>query len=92
MSQEPRSPVSFTAHPAAVGETYLEHMGVAFSFGWRMIGAGLACLVHGIFPFLFTRTGSRAITALHERMVAGRVRRPLAEAADRPGSGREAEA
>jgi hypothetical protein len=66
--------ISFTDHPASVGESYAEHMGVASAFGVRMILGGLACLVHGIFPFLFTRTGSRIITQLHDRMVAHRVR------------------
>ena len=69
-----RPKLSFTEHPASVGESYVEHMGVAFSFGARMIVAGLACLLHGIFPFLFTKTGSRAIAELHERMVSNRVR------------------
>lgn len=64
----------FTAHPASVGETYLEHMGVAFSFAAAMVGAGLACFVHGLLPFLFTSTGSRTIAALHERMVVSRRR------------------
>ncbi len=27
----------FTAHPATVNETYFQHMGVAFSFGGRML-------------------------------------------------------
>ncbi len=31
----------FTRHPQSVDETYLEHMGVASSFGFRMIGAGI---------------------------------------------------
>ena len=70
----PRRAPSFTEHPASVGESYLEHMGVAFSFGGRMLAAGVACLLHGIFPFLFTKTGSRTITELHERMVEKRVR------------------
>jgi len=65
----------FSEHPASVGETYVEHMGVAFSFGWAMLGGGLACLVHGVFPFLFTSTGSRTVAALHERMVLARRRR-----------------
>lgn len=69
-------PNPFTEHPASVGETYGEHMGQAFSFGVPMILAGLACLVHGILPFLFTTTGSRTIRDLHGRMVANRVRRP----------------
>lgn len=66
----------FTQHPQSVGETYVEHMGVAFGFGGRMVLAGLACLVHGLLPFLFVRTGSRTIAVLHDRMVANRVRKP----------------
>jgi len=69
-------PNPFTDHPASVGETYAEHMGQAVSFGVPMILAGLACLVHGVFPFLFKTTGSRAIRDLHRRMVTDRVRRP----------------
>ncbi|MBI3452787.1 MAG: hypothetical protein HY057_08185 [Rhodospirillales bacterium] len=64
----------FTAHPVAVGESYAEHLTMASGFGMRMIGAGLACLVHGVFPFLFTRTGSDAIHELHVRMVTHRRR------------------
>lgn len=65
----------FTAHPRSVHESYLEHMGVATSFGSRMVLAGLACFVHGLFPFLFTKTGSRTITALHTQMTTARVRK-----------------
>lgn len=68
----------FTAHPASVGETYGEHFVMASSFGWRMITAGLACLLHGVFPFLFVKTGSQAVTVLHERMVRSRQRAPVA--------------
>ena len=65
----------FVEHPRSVGETYAQHMRSAFGVGAAMIGAGLACLVHGLLPFLFVRTGSRQITVLHERMVAGRAKR-----------------
>jgi hypothetical protein len=41
-----------------------------------MVLAGIACLVHGILPFMFVRTGSRAIAELNERMIADR-RLPL---------------
>jgi hypothetical protein len=37
-----------------------------------MVLAGLACLVHGVLPFLFVRTGSRTINELNERMVRNR--------------------
>jgi hypothetical protein len=73
--------VSFTDHPAAVGESYVQHLGVATGFGGRMILGGLACLVHGILPFLFTTTGSRTVTRLHDRMVANRTRAHAAPAA-----------
>ncbi|EZP52548.1 MULTISPECIES: DUF6356 family protein [Sphingomonas] len=62
----------FTQHPASVGESYGEHFGVATRFGLRMIGGGLAALVHGVLPFAFQTTGSRTIAALHAEMVAKR--------------------
>jgi hypothetical protein len=64
--------LSFTEHPTAVGESYVEHMGVAFGFGTQMIVGGVACLLHGVLPFLFTRTGSKTIERLHDRMVRNR--------------------
>jgi len=67
----------FNEHPASVGESYGEHLVQASSFGTQMILAGLACLVHGLLPFLFVRTGSTAITALHTRMVTNRQRHPV---------------
>lgn len=65
---------SFTDHPASVGETYTEHLHTAAWFGWRMLLGSLACFVHAVLPFLFTRTGSATIVQLHERMVLNRVR------------------
>ena len=37
-----------------------------------MMFAGLACLLHGLLPFLFVKTGSRAISELNDRMVVNR--------------------
>ena len=67
----------FTDHPASVGETYGEHLAMASGFGLRMIAGGLACLVHGLLPFLFVRTGSAQIAQLHDTMVANRRRTPF---------------
>ena len=61
--------MSFTKHPEAVGETFAEHFVVATSIGGAMILGGLACMIHGVLPFLFTSTGSKTIKRLHERMV-----------------------
>jgi hypothetical protein len=60
---------AFTQHPASVGESYGEHLLRAVCFGTRMVCAGLACVIHGVLPFMFERTGSSAVTELNERMV-----------------------
>lgn len=62
----------FTEHPAAVGESYLAHLRTAAGFGFEMIAAGCACLVHALLPFLFVHTGSDCIRRLHDRMRARR--------------------
>lgn len=62
----------FTDHPASVGETYSEHLTAATSFGFPMILAGFACVLHGLFPFLFEQTGSNLVRKLYERMVTKR--------------------
>jgi hypothetical protein len=64
----------FRDHPARVGETYVEHLAHAGSFGVAMILGGLACLIHALIPGLFVRTGSDCIRSLHRRMVTHRVR------------------
>ena len=66
----------FTRHPESVGETYFEHMGMASSFGLKMlVGRMLPVCLHGLFPFLFVKTGSTAIADLHHRMVDAPPRR-----------------
>ena len=65
---------AFTEHPRSVGESYWEHMGASLSFAGAMLMGASAALVHSIFPFLLTSTGSRIITRLHERMVSARRR------------------
>lgn len=62
----------FTDHPASVGETYIEHFVAASGFALRLFCAAIACLLHGILPFLFIKTGSKTITELHECMVIKR--------------------
>jgi hypothetical protein len=69
----------FTAHPASVDETYVQHMAMAFGFGGRMLLGGLACLVHGVFPWLGLTRGSDTIRSLHQRMVTHRRVRAPAE-------------
>jgi hypothetical protein len=50
---------------------------MATSFGYRMVLAGVACILHGVLPFLFVSTGSRAVAELHKQMIAGRTARSV---------------
>lgn len=51
----------FTQHPAEQGETYFQHLSFAFWFSLRMGVGAVAVIIHGVFPFLFEKTGTRAI-------------------------------
>ena len=64
--------LSFTEHPASVGETYLEHLVFACRFGCHMLSGGVACCIHGLLPFLFTSTGSRIVLELHALLIRKR--------------------
>ena len=58
----------FLAHPRSVNETYFEHFRFASRVGFRLIGGGLACLAHAVFPKLHERTGSRTIFGLNAEL------------------------
>lgn len=73
---------AFTSHPASVSESYGEHLAFAARVGGRMVLGGLACMLHGFFPFLFARTGSRTILCLHRRIATG-ARAPISRALSR---------
>ena len=64
----------FTEHPASVGETYFQHLCSAWYFAANMLLGALACLLHGLLPFLFEKTGSGRIAHLHDRMIVNRSR------------------
>ncbi len=73
----------FSEHPASVGESYFGHLLQASSFGLRMMFAGLACVLHGLLPFLFVSTGSDAIRSLNEELSSRRAKALRGEAAIR---------
>jgi hypothetical protein len=66
------SKISFTKHPKSVGENYIQHMLVSFSFSLLMIKGFFVCLIHALLPFCFEKTGSNIIKDMHERMVINR--------------------
>jgi N-acetylglutamate synthase-like GNAT family acetyltransferase len=76
--------LSFTEHPASVGENYLQHLRHATGFAVSMIGGGLAVAVHAVLPFLFKKTGSGIIADLHTRMVTNRRQLTVKRSAAQP--------
>ena len=59
----------FLSHPQTVDESYGEHFLFALGFAMRLLGAGLAALVHAVIPCLFETTASRMIGKMHDRIV-----------------------
>lgn len=64
---------AFTEHPAAVGETYVQHLRHASAFSARMLVGAAACFVHALLPFMFERTGSATVRELHTKLSARRI-------------------
>ena len=60
-----------TKHCRSVGETSTQHLAFAVGCGMKMILGGLACIVHGLFAFSFTRTGSPMVSTLHQQFNTG---------------------
>lgn len=52
---------SFTEHPKLAGENYWQHLGFTIVMSARLIGSGIALIIHGLLPFLFVHTASDAI-------------------------------
>ncbi len=70
----------FLKHPNSVGESYFSHLLSASSFSFKMLFGGIACFLHGVFPFLFIKTGSELITSLHDSMVTHRQKNTIRQA------------
>ncbi|MGH8129905.1 MAG: DUF6356 family protein [Steroidobacteraceae bacterium] len=78
----------FREHPAAVDESYWQHLGNAAGFGFRMIWGGIVCLVHAVIPGVYCTKASEMIGELHERMITNR--RRVAETSPQPLATRRA--
>ena len=59
----------FTDHPKSLGMSWAAHGAGAVAIGARMVGAGIACMVHAAVPALFTETAGRTVQDLHDHMV-----------------------
>ena len=58
-------PNLFTKHPKSVGESYFQHLIIAFSFSFRLILISLKVFMHGLFPFLYSNCASDEISKLN---------------------------
>ncbi len=56
------------SHLKAVNETYFEHMYYAAKYGFKMFYAGIACLIHAIFPSLFVTTASKTLHSIMDEI------------------------
>ena len=57
----------FTAHPAAVEESYGEHFLFALRFAGLLFAAAFCALTHALLPFLFEKTASRIVARLYQK-------------------------
>ncbi len=56
----------FSDHPRSLGMTWASHASGAAAIALRLIGAGVACLVHALVPALFTQTAGRTVTDIYD--------------------------
>ncbi|MFT3987003.1 DUF6356 family protein [Aestuariivirga sp.] len=62
----------FHDHPAAVGESYFEHMAFALTFSARLFRAAFAAFAHGFVPAVCETTASQAVLDMHDEIRARR--------------------
>jgi hypothetical protein len=58
----------FLEHPRSVDESYFEHLLFAGGFALRLIGAGVAALIHALVPCLFEKTAGNMIKDMHAKL------------------------
>jgi hypothetical protein len=62
----------FFEHPRSLGMGWARHGAGAVLISARLVGAGLACLVHAAVPGLFTQTAGKTVTRMYEHMLKRR--------------------
>jgi len=59
----------FFEHPRTLGMSWWGHGVGAVDIGIRLVGAGVACLVHAVVPGFFTQTAGKTITGMYDHMM-----------------------
>jgi hypothetical protein len=55
-------------HLKDINETYFEHLRFACRCGFRMALAGIACILHGLWPSIFISTASDTLKSLTDEI------------------------
>jgi len=55
-------------HLKEINETYFEHLKFAQRCGFRMMLAGIACVIHSLLPGIFVATASDTLKSLTEEI------------------------
>jgi hypothetical protein len=58
----------FFEHPRSLGMSWAGHGVGALAIGLRLVGAGLACLIHAVVPGVFTQTAGKTVTHMYDHM------------------------
>ena len=58
----------FLEHPRSLGMSWAGHGVGAVAIGARLVGAGLACMIHALVPGVFTQTAGKTITDMYDHM------------------------
>ena len=56
-------------HLDEVGETYVEHLWCTFKYACLFVGLAIIIMIHGLIPFILTKTASTKIRKLNEDLV-----------------------
>jgi len=59
----------FLEHPRSLGMSWWGHGVGALAIGVRLVGAGIACLIHAVVPGVFTQTAGKTITGMYDHMM-----------------------
>jgi hypothetical protein len=60
----------FREHPRSLGMSWISHGVGALAIGGRLIGAGMACLIHALIPGVFTQTAGKTVIRMHDHMMS----------------------
>ena len=59
----------FLEHPRSLGMSWAKHGAGAVAISVKLVGAGLACLVHAAVPGWFTQTAGKTVDEMHQHMM-----------------------